>query len=82
MLDVIVGGFLIIVATFVLCIIGTVVGGLVGWTIQITPVISTWVYLGFEALGINAQGHLVHIGAALGFIGGFFKSSLKVNKDD
>lgn len=81
MLEIIVGMGLIIIGVFALCLIGTVIGGLVGWVIQITPVISTWVYLGFEVLGINAQGHLVHIGATLGFIGSFFKSIFRNHED-
>jgi len=70
---------LIPILLFIMCILGTIVGAIVGWTIQVTP-LSSLVYQGFEVFGISVKGKLVHVGATLGFVGGFFSSRVSSNR--
>lgn len=63
-----------ILTTFLLTIASTVLGSLVGWVVQLTC-FGTWVKSCFNSLGVTNIS-LVDLGAALGFIGPFFKSKL------
>lgn len=65
---------------FLFAIAGAFVGLVTGWIVHISPLRSI-VEDGFEAIGINADGQLANIGAVLGFITGFLRSSVKVNKE-
>jgi hypothetical protein len=60
---------------FVFVILGTLIGLFTGWVIHISP-LRWWVEQGFLVVGFNVSGKLPHIGAMLGFIGGFFSSHL------
>ena len=54
--------------------LGVLAGAFSGWVVGwLAPV---WVPSGLALLGLKVTaGELVYIGAALGFVGGFFKSS-------
>lgn len=55
-------------------ILGVLAGAFSGWVVGLLA--PVWVPSGLALLGIKvAAGDLVYLGAALGFIGGFFKSS-------
>jgi len=71
---------------FLYCIIGTLIGLVVGWVISITP-LGSFVENGLSALGFDAKGHLLDIGAALGFVSGIIggathRYSSEEKKDD
>lgn len=53
-------------------IVGVLIGAFVGWVVSIfAPV---WVPTGLGIIGIHvAETQLVPLGAALGFLGGFFR---------
>ena len=63
-----------IVAIFLFAIFGALVGAVTGWIVSLTPYLGTWVREGFAAFGVQ-NPNLLAIGAALGFVAGFFKSS-------
>lgn len=65
---------LAILTTFLLTIASTAIGSLVGWIVQLTC-FGTWIKSCFNSLGVTNIS-LVDLGAALGFIGPFFKSKL------
>jgi len=67
--------FLVIIS----CIVGTVFGALTGWLLMWVG-IAPWVYDGFSQLGLHVT-NLWQLGAALGFVGGFFKATLETKKD-
>lgn len=53
-------------------IIGVLIGAFIGWVVSILA--PVWVPTGLGYLGIHvAETQLVALGAALGFIGGFFR---------
>jgi len=84
-----VGGVIIIGA-----IIGSVIGALCGEILDHVPYLNNAIpeglgYLGSCISGENTEtevealkGNLDKLGAALGFIGGFFKSTFEVSKSD
>jgi len=59
---------------FIYIIIGTILGMFFGWVLSITP-LGIYVENGLSYLNFNAKGHLIEIGAAVGFVSGFFKGS-------
>jgi hypothetical protein len=62
-----------IFAIFIFAIFGALMGAITGFILQIVPILGPLVKQGFITLGIQ-NPDLVAIGAALGFIAGFFKS--------
>ncbi len=63
-----------IVAIFLFAIFGALVGAVTGFIVSLTPYLGVWVREGFMAFGVQNPS-LTAIGAALGFVAGFFKSS-------
>jgi len=63
-----------LIAIFIFAIIGALMGAITGWIIQITPWLGDAVKAGFTALFDIESPDLVTIGAAVGFIAGFFKN--------
>jgi len=63
-----------LIAIFIFAIIGALMGAITGWIIQITPWLGDAVRAGFTALFDIESPDLVTIGAAVGFIAGFFKN--------
>ena len=61
---------------FTMCLWGTVLGAVVGWTVGL--VFDGTMRLLSQALGIDAAPY--QLGAMFGFIGGFFRASLEVKK--
>ena len=76
---IIVGALLIVGILFVGAILGALIGAVVGFVVSVTPWLGAAVIAGFATLGITGV-NLVQVGAALGFIGGFFKSVQYNNK--
>ena len=74
---------LVVGALFLFALLGTVMGLFTGWVISITP-LGSFVEQGFKTFGFNAEGLLPHIGATLGFVGGFIRGLIQVThkKDD
>ena len=64
------------VGVFLACILGTAVGALSGWFVSLTP-FGNWI---MHVLG-NPDFTLAELGAVLGFVGAFFRSSLTQRKD-
>ena len=60
---------------FVAVVLGTILGAFTGWILSLT-FLGDWIISGFKAFGVNSEGKLVVIGAMLGFLSGFFKSSI------
>jgi hypothetical protein len=60
-------------------IIGVLIGAFSGWVVGwLAPV---WVPTGLALLGLHVNaGQLVEVGAALGFLGGFFRVARPSNK--
>lgn len=79
MLPLIIGGIVAIVLIFISAILGTAVGAFTGWILSLF-FLGDWIIAGFQVFGYNAQGKLVVIGAMLGFLSGFIKTT--VNKGD
>lgn len=69
-----------IVGIFIMAVFGAAIGAFVGCVVSVTPWLGNAVIAGFATFGI-ADVNLVYVGAALGFIGGFFKSIQVNNKD-
>lgn len=63
-----------IVFLFVYAILGALFGAVAGWFVQIAPVIGPAVREGFSQLGFPVT-NLTTVGAALGFVSGFFKNN-------
>jgi hypothetical protein len=63
---------------FVYAILGAVFGAVAGWFVQIAPVIGPAVRAGFGQIGLNVTD-LTTVGAALGFVSGFFKGKERNN---
>ncbi|MFH1306114.1 MAG: hypothetical protein ABIH83_00450 [Candidatus Micrarchaeota archaeon] len=70
----IVAAILGIVAIFFFAILGALMGAITGWIVSIVPMLGSLVKEGFATFGIE-NANLTAIGAMLGFIAGFFKSS-------
>ena len=60
-----------IVAVFLYAIFGALMGAVAGWLVSVTPILGVLVATGFQSFGV-AHPDLVAIGAALGFVAGFF----------
>ena len=56
-------------------------GAITGFIVEIAPILGPLVKQGFASVGV-ANPNLIAIGAMLGFIAGFFKSSWSDNKHD
>lgn len=55
-------------------LITTAIGAFIGWVVSCT-FLGTWVVQGFGLFGVTfASSNLYQIGAALGFVGGFFRA--------
>jgi len=63
-----------IVAVFLYAIFGALMGAIAGWLLSLTPMLGPLVISGFHSFGL-VNVDLVAIGAALGFVAGFFKSN-------
>lgn len=77
----IIGGVAAIVASFfILCLVSSIFGAAAGWVVGL---FFSDAILGFmNRLGIDVVGlRMWEVGASLGFIGGFFKSSLTAKAD-
>lgn len=73
----IIGAFVVIVgivAIFFFAIIGALMGAITGYILHLVPVLGPLVENGLVQLGIK-NPDLTSIGAAIGFIAGFFKSA-------
>ena len=70
----IVAAVLGIIAIFLFAIFGALVGAVTGFIVSIAPILGPLVMDGFHSFGV-ANPSLPAIGAALGFVAGFFKSS-------
>ncbi len=70
------GGVLVIGALFLTIILGTLMGGVAGWTIGL--VFTDTIAALKQALGLAVTDF--ELGAMLGFVGGFFRAS--VSKSD
>lgn len=70
--------FTALLMIFLSPIIGVLVGAFVGWVVSLLA--PVWVPTGLGILGIKvAASQLVELGAALGFLGGFFRVAAKSN---
>lgn len=63
------------VGVFLACVLGTAVGALSGWFVSLTP-FCNWI---MHVLG-NPDFTLAELGAVLGFVGSFFRSTLTTRK--
>jgi len=63
-----------ILAIFFFAIFGALIGAFSGWLVSMAPYLGNWVVEGFRMFGVQ-NPNLVPIGAALGFVAGFFKQS-------
>ena len=61
----------VIFILFLACILGTAVGAASGWCVSLTP-FGSWIK---HVLG-NPDFTLAELGALLGFVGAFFRSSV------
>jgi len=69
-------GLFICVNLFVNTVLGAIVGAGTGWLFS-HSFVGPWILRGFNVLGANVpEGDLYALGAAAGFISGFFKSPL------
>jgi len=73
------GAVAAVILIFFAVIFGTAIGALTGWILSLI-FLGDWIIDGFKVFGFNAQGKLVVIGAMLGFLSGFIKTT--VNKGD
>jgi hypothetical protein len=64
-----------ILAIFLFATIGAVMGAITGYILSIVPILGLMVENGFTAIFQIENPNMAEIGAMLGFIGGFFKSS-------
>ena len=72
----VVGAFVVIVgiiAIFFFAIIGALMGAVTGFILHFVPILGSLVENGLRQIGIQ-NPDLASVGAALGFIAGFFKS--------
>jgi hypothetical protein len=60
---------------FLYAVFGTFVGFVIGWVVSITP-LGHVVENGFAVFWPAAKGHIVDIGAMLGFVSGFLGGSV------
>ena len=67
-----------IIAIFFFAIIGAAMGAITGWIVGMVPILGPLVKEGFATFGF-ANANLVAVGAALGFVAGFFKSATNNN---
>jgi hypothetical protein len=66
---------------FFVMVVGTIVGGILGWCVEHTFV-ADFVGIGFNLFGLHIENsQLPAVGAVLGFVGGFFKSTASHSKD-
>lgn len=65
-----------IVAIFLFAGLGAIMGAIGGFIVNLIPILGTLVRKGFEQIFDITNPDLTAIGAMLGFIAGFFKSSL------
>jgi hypothetical protein len=62
-------------------LLGPAVGALAGYIIGHVPYVDMWVLNGLRLVGLNITApDLVPLGAALGFVGGFFKTKVPAKK--
>jgi hypothetical protein len=78
----VIGAIVFLAMVFFLApLIGVVFGAFSGWVVSIFA--PNWVTTGLGLLGFQVRpDQLVELGAALGFVGGFFKSYLQTKKAD
>ncbi len=70
-----------IVAIFLFATIGALIGAITGTILQNVPLLGGMVVKGFAQFGVE-NANLGEIGAALGFIAGFFKSTIEHKHDN
>lgn len=74
-LIVLVGMAFVVSFLMLLPLLGVLFGALVGFIISCVPFAAAWVVHGLGLLGVVVSpSDLVSLGAALGFVGGFFKA--------
>ena len=78
MIEILIAALIVGLILFVAMIIGTVLGTFGGWILSLT-FLGNWIIEGFQVFGIDADGKLTVIGAMLGFISGFIRSSMELN---
>jgi hypothetical protein len=78
----IIGGIAVIVGlVFIAPVLGALFGAFTGWVLSI--LMPVWVPTGLSFIGIHVRpDQLVELGAAIGFIGGFFRSHLTTKDKD
>lgn len=78
----VIGSMAVIVGLiFIAPVLGVLFGAFSGWVVSLLA--PVWVTTGLSFVGIHIQPHqLVELGAALGFVGGFFKSHLTSKSKD
>jgi hypothetical protein len=64
---------------FLYALLGTLIGAFSGWILSLTP-LGPMVEEGLTLLGVQAKGKITVIGAMLGFIAGFFRQIVKVER--
>ncbi len=77
MIAAVIGAFVVVVgiiAIFFFAIIGALMGAVTGFILHFVPILGPLVENGLTQIGIH-NPDLTSIGAALGFIAGFFKSA-------
>lgn len=68
--------FLFMAFLFIHIILGVIIGAFSGWLLSFT-FLGTWIIDGLNIFGIKSTPDMLHkIGAAGGFIAGFFKFSI------
>ena len=68
--------FLFMAFLFIHIILGVIIGAFTGWLLSFT-FLGTWIIDGLNIFGIKSTPDMLHkIGAAGGFIAGFFKFSI------
>jgi hypothetical protein len=71
---------LIAVMFFILCLMSTIFGAAIGWAVGLLFGDTILDFL--SRIGMNVNGvEMYQVGAALGFIGSFFRSSQTVNRN-
>lgn len=71
------GAIAVVSALFFIIILSTLLGGIAGWTVGLVFTDSIAVVKSF--LGVTCTNF--ELGAGLGFVGGFFKSTLSSSSD-
>ena len=71
--------FVLVTAIVSLAIVGTVCGAFTGWIVSLTPLGAAVKKVWFSLTGVECE--LWELGAFLGFISGFIKGAITVEKE-